>query len=366
MRHIIIANNKKLTEHTVDQIKLNNNDIIYLFNYMKPFFDFEKIRNHKRKVFIGRQRPIKDETINLPYAGIDLVKEHQDHFEKIIFHSCPSFFSDNNENKIRFQNGIDLYNFDQSKLDCLEPFVHKLKNRINYPDDKNMSTGLIVYEYIKKIKDLHDEILLVGFTSELARSFHSDNWESNYFRSEIKKNICKSIGCYDLEQRKYIHIYEKKWKCYLNSNHGSGALHLVQEFNPKSIIDIGCGSNLFCKKTVAGLYPCVGVDFAGTFFDLYGDVCIGLDTVKDKEYDLVTAFDLLEHLLLSCIDIALIEMQRISNKFIFKISYKDSINRVFGSSLHPTVRKKTWWLEKIEQYANTIKEDNGYIYGEWK
>lgn len=365
MRHILIANNKKLSQKTIDDIKLGDNDIVYLFNYMKPFFDFDQIKYHKRKIYIGRQRPIKEETVLMPYAGMDLVREHQDLFEKIIFHSCPCFLSDKHEHKQRFQHGIDVYKFDQAKLDCIEPYLTKLRSKINYPSERNMSTGLIVYEYVKQIKDLHDDILLVGFTSELARTFHDDNWEAKYFRSEIKKNLCKAIGCYDLEQQKYIHIYNKGWKCYLHSNHGKESIHILDELSPSSIIDIGCGANLFCKETVGDRCKCTGVDFAGSFFDLYGDICTGLETVKDKEYDMVTAFDVMEHLLLSCIDPALIEMKRISRKFIFKISYKDSINKVFGYSLHPTVRGKKWWLSKIEQYAKYIKQDKGYIYGEW-
>jgi len=229
-----------------------------------------------------------------------------------------------------------------------------------------MSSGIIVYEYLKKIKEPYDDIILLGFTSELAKKFHNDDWESRYFRSQIKKNICKSIGCYENEQKKYIHIYDKlKWKSYLNGNHGKKAINIVKNIKPKKIIDVGCGPNLFCKETIGNYCDCLGLDFAGDFFDIYGDICVGFDNIKDKEYDLVTAFDFMEHLLPSCIHQALREMKRISKHFILKIDYHQSIKVVMGSTLHPTVKPKKWWKEQISEYCSSIQEKEGFFYGSW-
>jgi hypothetical protein len=366
MRYVLIANNKKLNSDFINKIELDaKNDILIFFNYMWPYFTFEKLRNHPRKFYIGRQRPVKEETKHIPYAGIDLVKEHENEFEKIFFHTCPDHMK-KSENYDMLKNAVDSFNFDPNKLDCLEPISNGIRKDIGYPKGKNMSSGIIAYEYIKRIKEPHDDILLVGFTSELAKKFHNDDWESNYFRSQIKRNICKSIGCYDTEQKKYMYIYDKlKWGSYLKGNHGDKAIDIVKSFNPKSIIDIGCGPNLFCKQTIGDYCECVGVDFAGNFFDLYSDICVGLDTISDKQFDLVTAFDVMEHLLPSCIHHALREMKRISNSFIFKIDYHQSIKIVMGSTLHPTVKPKKWWKEQISEYCSSIDESKGYLYGKW-
>lgn len=367
MRYILIANNKRLNQDTINKAKITNDDCIIVFNYMKPFYDFPIVHNHPNKIFIGRQRPIKPATVDFPYAGIDLVREHQDKFKKIIFHSHPKFFSDNNENKQRLQKGIDKYNFDPNKLDHLEPVSNQTRKRISYPEGKNMSTGIIAYDYFQQIKNPEDTVLLIGFTSELARSFHNDNWEVVFFKKQIETKQCDAIGCCDLEQKKYQHIYQKlKWKSYLRSNHGAKAKDLVIGLNPKSILDIGCGPNLFCKETIDSRIPCTGLDFAGTFYDIYGDICTNLNQIGNKQFDLVTAFDVMEHLLPSCIDIAFFEMQRISNKFVFKIDYKESVLKVFDSSLHQTVKSKNWWMRKIKEYSSDAKQSGKYIYGTWK
>lgn len=368
MRYILVANNKKLTSSLIDQLSLNNDDVLVFFNYMWPYFQFEKLRQKSNNIYIGRQRPIKPETIDLPYAGIDLVKKHENNFQKIIFHSHPKFLSDKYEYKERFQRGIDLYNFDPSKMDYLEPISQTIRKKIHYPKGKNMSTGIIAYNFFQETKKNHDTILLLGFTSELARSYHNDSWEVNYFAKEIKQKKCDAIGCCNLEQQKYEEIYTHlKWGSYLKANHGKQAKKILLDLKPQSIIDIGCGPNLFCKKTVGDLCPCYGLDFAGEHKDIYADVCHGLNMIKNKQFDLVTCFDTLEHLLPSCIETALIEMQRISNRFLFQIDYgKESKLSVFGSPLHQTVKSKRWWHQRIQAYAVDITTSGKYIYGNWK
>lgn len=368
MRYILIANNKRLNQNLINKAHIQNEDTLVLFNYMWPFYNFDCIKEHPKKIFIGRQRPIKPETIKFPYAGIDLVKQHEDRFEKIIFHSHPKFLSDNHEHKKRFQDGIDLYNFDSEKIDYLEPISNGNRKRTKYPSGKNMSSGLIAYDYFQQIKTKNDSILLLGFTSELARSFHNDNWEVNYFRKQIENKKCDAIGCCDLEQKKYDHIYSKlRWKSYLTGNHGANSLDIIHLLKPSSIVDIGCGPNLFCKESIKDICPCTGIDFAGSYRDLYGDICIGLSDIRDKQFDLITCFDTMEHLLPSCIDNALLEMKRISSRFLFQIDYnKESILKVFDSSLHQTVKNKTWWKKKIKDYCSNINESGKYLYGLWK
>lgn len=367
MRFILIANNKKLNQKLIDQAGITSQDTLIVFNYMWPFFNFDAIRNHPNKIFIGRQRPIKPETVDFPYAGIDLVRKEQDNFQEIIFHSHPRFFSNSDPNKTRFQRGIDIYGFDSKKFNYLEPISNGARERIGYPKGKNMSTGIIAYDYFQNRKNKNDDILLVGFTSELARSFHNDNWEVNFFRNEIDNNKCQAIGCCNLEKEKYNHIYDKlRWKSYLTGNHGDKSKDIVDILKPKNILDVGCGANLFCKSTIKNI-ECLGLDFAGPYKDIYGDLCIGFDDISDKQFDLVTCFDTMEHLLPSCVDIALSEMQRVSNRFLFQIDYnKESILYVFNSPLHQTVKSKAWWHRKIKEYSSSLTESGKYISGIWK
>jgi len=129
MRYILVANNKKLSSEIVNQVNLDpKSDILIFFNYMWPFFTFEKLRNHPRKFYVGRQRPSKPETKHIPYAGIDLVKENEHHFEKIIFHSHPDFMKESEFQKV-LKNAINSFNFDPNKLDSLEPVSNGIRKK---------------------------------------------------------------------------------------------------------------------------------------------------------------------------------------------------------------------------------------------
>lgn len=368
MRYFIIANNKKLSQHIIDQVQPDEKDIIVLFNDMYAFY-YDSIKKHPRKWFIGRQLPFKQDMPFRSFAGLDEVKEYERFFEKIIVHSCPCVFDQNKNRTQKFlQERLDCYNFDPNKLDCLEPESDGVRKLIGYPKGKNMSSGVIAYNAIHRIKKPEDEVVLVAFTSELTKSFHNDTWEAQFFQNEIKQNRCTSIGGYSLEQEKYETIYNKiKWKSYMKGNHGAESLEIVKKINPNSILDVGCGPNLFCKQTINDLCLCQGLDFAGKWQDIDADLCSELLYVRDDQYDLVTAFDTMEHLLLSCIDTTLSEMQRISKNFLMQIDYnRKSTLIVHGSSLHPTVKSKKWWHEQILNYANEIREEGRYIYGSWK
>ena len=183
-----------------------------------------------------------------------------------------------------------------------------------------------------------------------------ENWGSEFFDDG---NYGKKIVTRQISELNYLPL--KLVEKMLDRKYIAEII--LDQMNPKNIIDIGCGSNLFAESTAKN-YKCIGVDFAGNY-DLYGNICMGLPEVRDKEFDLVTCYDVLEHLLPSCIDGAIKEMNRISRKFIFKIDYKPSINKVYDSPMHQTVKPKNWWMGKIKEYSNNVQEKLGYIYGDW-
>ena len=369
MRYIIIANNRKLTAEDLDSIKLKETDQIILFNNMYALFLSEQIKNHPNKILISRRVGDKEKhtSINMCYSAMDIIEQNQQYFQKIFFHPFPTYMK--GEEADRCLSSIKKWNIEESKLRSLEPESMNIREKIGYPVGKSMSSGVIVYEYIKKIKRKSDKIILVGFTSEITQACHNESWESKFFREKEKSGECTSLFGYGLEQKKYEMIYDKlKLKSYLTSNKGEKSGFLIDALNPTSIIDIGCGPNLFCKNLQStSCQKCVGLDFAGGMYDVYGDICWGLTEIKDKEFDLVTAFDTLEHLLPSCINMAMEEMKRISNRFIFLIDHNKSIINVLRRTLHPTVKKEKWWIEKIKIYSNDdIKIEKKFIYGTWK
>jgi len=169
-----------------------------------------------------------------------------------------------------------------------------------------------------------------------------------------------------LEKDKYIAIYNsKKHEYYGHTNHGKKTINYLIKKKPKSVIDIGCGHNEFCKILRKNQINAIGIDFACPNADI---ICDAKNLpFKNKEFELLTAFDMLEHLLTDEVDIVLTEFERISKYFIFSISTHQSINQWQGETLHPTVKPKSWWYAKIiENKGIILNEKNGYILGKWK
>jgi hypothetical protein len=171
------------------------------------------------------------------------------------------------------------------------------------------------------------------------------------------------------ERAKYAGIYSgenPRLRGYGKSNHGSNATALIQTFGAKSLVDVGCGWNDFCKgaKLVSPELQTVGVDFA----------CPGADVnasaesmpFSDKQFDVLTAFDMLEHILPEQVDAVLAEFARVSRRFIFSISYVPSRILWQGENLHPTVQPEPWWIQRIIRAGGmAIKKEGRYITGEW-
>lgn len=171
----------------------------------------------------------------------------------------------------------------------------------------------------------------------------------------------------DGELWKYDYIYSRpeEFPNYGGSMHGKRALPIVLDLAPKSIIDVGCGTNNFIpfiKKHLPKL-EAIGVDPAAPQADLKG-IAQKLP-VKDKEFHLLTCFDVLEHIGEHDIPGVLKEFKRVSHAYLFRAATKDSKIKVLGHSLHPTVKPIDWWVEKLKPLAKTVQEKDGYLFGVW-
>lgn len=171
------------------------------------------------------------------------------------------------------------------------------------------------------------------------------------------------------EREKYVGIYQDAARAhrYGHTCHGKAALPIVERWQPDSVVDIGCGWNEFAnalRNLPNQPKHIVGVDFA----------CPGADVIADaqnlpfkrKQFDVLTAFDMLEHLRPEQVDAVLAEMERVSHRFVFSISYVDSVNRWQGQTLHPTVRPQEWWMRRlIKAGAGELRVEGHYITGRW-
>lgn len=165
------------------------------------------------------------------------------------------------------------------------------------------------------------------------------------------------------ERRKYLALTGSK---YGSTNHGRRAYSIVQAFRPRFVVDLGCGRNLFIQHLRRLGIDGLGVDFAFPEADIVAPM--HRVPVSAGIADVVTSFDALEHLLPEEVDEVLDEMRRIalpSARFVLSICTRESRRKVNGEGLHPTVKPRGWWLDRIAR-VGTVREGLGaprYIAG---
>jgi len=197
MKYYIIANNIELTQESIDKLELDGENLLVLFNYLWPL-RFQEVLDYDNKICISRKTAERKHGKEA-YANIKQLKQDQELFKKIYFHTHPSYMSE--ISKRFYQREIDKYRFDDDKLGILDPNKTNIRNKVGYPSGKNISTGMIAYEYFMDVKNYRDEIILVGFNSKISTKFHNSQWEKLYMLRQIYMNRCKFIQCYGLMER---------------------------------------------------------------------------------------------------------------------------------------------------------------------
>ena len=159
------------------------------------------------------------------------------------------------------------------------------------------------------------------------------------------------------EQKVYELIYDDtdSYKGYGYSNHGSIHTDLVMSYKPKSVLDVGCGHNEFAINLRENLgVISLGIDFACKSADKIADI---LDLpIKDKEFDFITAWDVLEHLLEEQVDSAFAEMKRVSKQYAFTITCELASTPpppgYKNHNLHQCAKPNDWWYDKLSSISS--------------
>jgi hypothetical protein len=189
MKHILIANNLRI-DNEINKLDLVDDDEIILFNYLQPYFKYEKIRDFKNLTVFSRKRSSRTEPLNTVYAGMDEIKNNYEKFKKIIFHKAPHVY--NEVLKKACYEALSHYEFLASnKIHYIDDSAYK--SIVGLESSKSLSSGLIAYIYTKLNKKETDDIILIGFTSSIATRFHDSMWERRFFAREIMKGNCKII-----------------------------------------------------------------------------------------------------------------------------------------------------------------------------
>ncbi len=204
MKYYIIANNTQITQQSINKLELDGKNILVLFNYLWPL-RFQEILDLENKICISRKGTCYKHSKDRPnkYFNIVQISKDQELFKKIYFLPHPSKLPIADRGV--FSREIERYNFDKDKLGILDYNFINPNNRLSYPypSTKNlsMSTGLQAYEYFKNTKNNNDDIILVGFDSNVSNCWHNSRWEKLYMLRQIYMNRCKFIQCYGLMER---------------------------------------------------------------------------------------------------------------------------------------------------------------------
>lgn len=149
------------------------------------------------------------------------------------------------------------------------------------------------------------------------------------------------------------------------------------------VLDVGCGHNGFVKalrergvEAFGTDAACPSADALSTIEALDPSLLVGgrrwLTSQDGKRQfllpcDLLTAFDVLEHIPEQDLNTTFLVMRRIAPYFMFTVGMGESSFRLDGRTLHPTVHDLKWWLSRIQRAgAARIETDRHLILGQWK
>lgn len=159
---ILIANNTNINKKLIDSIKINESDLIVLFN-RQTCLKFDKIKNHKNKVLFIRRH-------STGYHGINEHNKYKGLY-KDIYYVCKFYITSD------FENKNILYDLDKD-------LVKKFND-----NNKSPQTGFNVYNYYKTIyQNTNNKIYLIGFTNTYSNplcSGHSKELEQSFYKNEL-------------------------------------------------------------------------------------------------------------------------------------------------------------------------------------
>lgn len=166
---------------------------------------------------------------------------------------------------------------------------------------------------------------------------------------------------------KKSNYFDYSW-ARLGSYFQKTAKHIVNKFSPSSVLDVGCAKGFLVKALVELGVDAYGVDPSEYAFnevpaDIKGRTVIGAAQQlhdEDNSFDLVTCFDVLEHIPEKDVPQVLSEMLRVSKQWlIIRVVTKELPNDVDAN--HSIIREKDWWIEKIKEAGGIVEPTENYV-----
>lgn len=146
------------------------------------------------------------------------------------------------------------------------------------------------------------------------------------------------------------------------------ARHIVDLFKPERTLDVGCAKGFLVKALDE-----LGVDAYGVDPSTYAVSNAHPDIAEkiqqeiaqsipypDDTFDVVTCFDVLEHIPAREVPKTLKELLRVSKQWVVLRVVTREVEGDIDSS-HETIRDKDWWTEKIEKAGGIVESIDGYV-----
>lgn len=134
----------------------------------------------------------------------------------------------------------------------------------------------------------------------------------------------------------------------------------LQTLKVKSVLDVGSGTNSLCVLLRKLGIDAVGVDFSP---DSKADILASADDLPfdTKSFDIVTSFDVLEHLELDQIHRSIDEFKRVGKMQAHHICF-DSDHDASDDPYHVTLESRQWWLNTFFEHGlNCVVEATHFV-----
>lgn len=150
------------------------------------------------------------------------------------------------------------------------------------------------------------------------------------------------------------------------------ASYINSRFLPKSVLDVGCAKG-FLVKALAGIgVPAKGIDASGYAVTnpvegVEGMLHHGLVQnlpFKDREFDTVICFDVLEHVPEAEAERACAELMRVTDRLLV-VNVMTTETPDFTDPTHINVQSREFWLEKLLKHGGEEIPYNTYGTAVW-
>lgn len=241
-------------------------------------------------------------------------------------------------------NHAVLMGFKKQPVNCVELDAVRI---LHYGYVKGLQKILDKFEEDLKIKQFHKESFLWKW-----KDWHLlSKMPVKEFKGKHPLNVLKKFHLEYFEDKDYFSTRDKMELKFLLDAH-----FFIKNFNPKTVLDLGCGmgQRVFALRNMR--INALGCDisrFAVTQspfgiddFLLQWDVTSGKCPVAEKA-DLVIAYDLLEHLPMEKLDVALDNIKPTGKTFIFSVCFDTDPNFPLDAT-HKIKESREWWQERLE------------------